>query len=60
MSTVINLVSADSQLVQLVRETGVPCVVVSRDALTESRAAGAKQPAVLIVDLREERRSLRR
>ena len=53
MSTVINLVSADPQLVQLVREGGVPCVVVSRDALNDMAAAGAKQPAVLIVDLRE-------
>lgn len=54
MSTVINLVSADPQLVQLVRETGVPCVVVSRDALNGLAAAGAKQPAVLVIDLRED------
>lgn len=54
MSTVINLVSADPQLVQLVRETGVPCVVISRDALNGLAAAGAKQPAVLVVDLRED------
>ena len=54
MSTVINLVSADPQLVQLVRETGVPCVVVSRDALNGLAALGAKQPAVLIIDLRDE------
>jgi pilus assembly protein CpaE len=54
VSTVINLVSADPQLVQLVREAGVPCVVVSRDALNEMAVAGAKQPAVLIVDLRDE------
>ena len=38
MSTVINLVSSDPQLAQLVRETGMPCVVVSRDALMTSRS----------------------
>jgi len=54
VSTVINLVSADPQLVQLVRETGVPCVVISRDGLNNLAVAGAKQPAVLIVDLRDE------
>jgi pilus assembly protein CpaE len=54
VSTVINLVSADPHLVQLVREAGVPCVVVPRDALHDMAASGAKQPAVLIVDLRDE------
>lgn len=54
MSTVINLVSADPQLVQLLRETGVPCTVVSRDALNDMAGPGAKQPAVLVVDLRED------
>ena len=54
MSTVINLVSADPHLVQLVRETGVPCVVISRDGLNGLAAAGAKQPAVLIIDLRDD------
>jgi pilus assembly protein CpaE len=54
MSTVINLISGDSQLVQLVRETGVPCVVLTPDALTELAHPGVKQPAVLIVDLRHE------
>jgi pilus assembly protein CpaE len=54
MSTVINLVSSDPHIVQLVREAGVPCVVIARDALNEMAAAGAKQPAVLIVDLRDE------
>lgn len=52
MSTVINLVTADPQLVQLVRETGLPCVVISREALNALAAATAKQPPVLIVDLR--------
>lgn len=54
MSTVLNLVSTDPQLVQLVRETGVPCVVISADALTELAGAGVKQPAVLVVDLRDD------
>lgn len=54
MSTVINLISSDNQLVQLVRETGIPCVLVQRDALTDMASPGAKQPAVLIVDLRDE------
>src|SRR5829696_7223198 len=54
MSTVINLISGDSQLVQLVRETGVPCVVLSPDALSELAQPGVKQPAVLVVDLRKE------
>jgi pilus assembly protein CpaE len=54
VSTVINLVSSDPQLVQLVREAGVPCVVVSKDALTEMAGVGTKQPAVLIVDLRQD------
>ncbi len=55
MSTVINLVSGDSQLVQLVRETGVPCVVgLARRAHGAWPAAGAKQPAVLVLDLRDE------
>lgn len=52
MSTVITLVSPDSQLVQLVRETGVPCVVVSAEALTDLANPGAKQPGVLMIDLR--------
>jgi pilus assembly protein CpaE len=54
MSTVINLISGDPQLVQLVRETGVPCVVLSPDALSELAQPGVKQPAVLVIDLRNE------
>lgn len=54
MSTVLNLISSDPQLVQLVRESGVPCVVIGKDALSDLAAAGAKQPAVLIIDVREE------
>lgn len=54
MSTVINLVSSDPQLVQLVRETGVPCVVLPADGVSQLAQPGVKQPAVLIVDLRNE------
>jgi pilus assembly protein CpaE len=51
---VISLVSSDPQLVQLVRETGVPCVVVSRDTLNGLAEVGSKQPTVLVIDLRDE------
>ena len=54
MSTVINLVSGDPQLVQLVRATGVPCVLVSRDSLNGLADVGTKQPSVLVIDLRED------
>ena len=56
MSTVINLVSSDPQLVQLVRETGVPCVVISAETLATLAHEGAKQPAVLVLDLRQDKR----
>ena len=56
MSTVINLVSSDPQLVQLVRETGVPCVVISAEILASLAQEGAKQPAVLVLDLRQDKR----
>jgi pilus assembly protein CpaE len=36
------------------RETGLPCVVVSRDALPELAHPTAKQPPVLVVDLRDQ------
>ncbi len=54
MSSVLNLISGDSHLVQLVRETGVPCVVLPVDALSQLAQPGVKQPAVLIFDLRNE------
>ena len=54
MSTVIHLVSADPHLAQLMRETGMPFSVVPRDALSGLASAGAKQPAALVVDLRQE------
>jgi pilus assembly protein CpaE len=54
VSTVINLVSADPQLVQLMREVAGTCAVISRDALNGLASPGAKQPAVLVIDLRED------
>lgn len=54
MSTSIHLISQDPQLVQLVRETGIPCEVFALDVLPEMASAGATQPGVLIVDLRGE------
>ena len=56
VSTVINLVSSDPQLVQLMRETGVPCVVVPTEVVAELAQPGVKQPAVLVLDLRETKR----
>lgn len=54
MSTIISLLSSDAQLLQLMRETGIPCVTVSMEGLTNLAQAGAKQPGLLVVDIREE------
>lgn len=54
MSTIISLVSSDGQLQQLVREAGMPCALLSADALVNLAQGGAKQPALLVVDLREQ------
>ncbi len=54
MSTVIKLVSSDPQLAQVVRETGMPVVVVSADALGMLAQANATQPDVLVVDVRDD------
>jgi pilus assembly protein CpaE len=54
VSSVINLVSGDPQLLQLLRETGVSCVAISSDTLSNLAAAGAKQPAVVVIDLRHD------
>ena len=56
MSAVIKLVTSDAQLAQLVRDTGMPCSVVAREALPALAQPGAAQPDVLIVDLRGQRR----
>ena len=54
MSTIISLVSSDTQLLQLMRETGMPCVLLSADALTNLAQGGAKQPGLLVLDLRDQ------
>lgn len=53
MSTIISLVSSDPQLVQLLRETGTPCVTVSLEALSGLAQPEATQPGLLVLDLRE-------
>ena len=52
LSAVIKLVTSDAQLAQLVRDTGMPCSVVAREALSALAQPGGAQPDVLIVDLR--------
>jgi pilus assembly protein CpaE len=52
VSTVIKLVSSDAQLAQMLRETGMQCVAVSREALSGLAQPGARQPEVLVLDLR--------
>jgi pilus assembly protein CpaE len=54
LSTIISLVSSDAQLLQLIRETGMPCVSLPVDALSGLAQGGAKQPGLLVVDLREQ------
>jgi pilus assembly protein CpaE len=49
------LFSADPQLAQLLRETAVPSAVVARDRLSELANPTARQPAVVMVDLRDEK-----
>jgi pilus assembly protein CpaE len=52
VSAVIKLISSDPALGQLVRDAGMPCSVVTREALTALAQVSAAQPNVLIVDLR--------
>jgi pilus assembly protein CpaE len=54
VSTGIKLVTSDSQLVQLVDQAGVRCTQLAPEALTALARAGAAQPDVLIVDLRQQ------
>ena len=49
----IKLVSADPQLTQLVRESGIPFSAIPPEALSNLAQPGAVQPQVLIVDLRQ-------
>jgi len=50
---VIKLVSADPQLTQLVRESGLPFSAIPPEALSNLAQPSAVQPQVLIVDLRQ-------
>jgi pilus assembly protein CpaE len=52
LSAVIKLVTSDAQLGQLVRDTGMRCAIVAREALSTLAQPGTTQPDVLIVDLR--------
>jgi pilus assembly protein CpaE len=52
LSAVIKLVTSDTQLAQLVRDTGTPCSVVARETLSTLAQPGGAQSPVLIVDLR--------
>jgi pilus assembly protein CpaE len=52
LSAVIKLISSDPSLGQLVRDAGMPCSVIGRDALSALAQAGGVQPNVLVVDLR--------
>ena len=50
--SVVKLISSDAQLVQLVRDTGIPCSIVPREALSALAQPGGAQPPVVVVDLR--------
>jgi pilus assembly protein CpaE len=54
VSTIISLISADPQLVHLMRETGMPCVTVELDALASLAQPEATQPGLLVLDLRDD------
>jgi pilus assembly protein CpaE len=54
VSAVIKVVGSDPQLMRLLRETGMPCVAAPREGLSSLAHAGAVQPAVLVVDLRDQ------
>jgi pilus assembly protein CpaE len=48
----INLVSADPQLAQLLRETGSRCIALPSEALSALTHRGTQQPDLLVLDLR--------
>lgn len=52
MSKIISVVSTDSQLLQSFRETGMPCVPLSGDALSALAEAGSRHLDLLVIDLR--------
>lgn len=47
MTTVIKLVSSDAQLAQILRETGMQCVAVPRDALNALAQTPLMSPSKL-------------
>jgi len=51
---VIKLVSSDARLAQSLRETGMECVVVPREALSSLAQPGAHQPEMVVLDLRND------
>jgi len=53
-SAVIKLIGSDPQLMRLLRDTGLACVTAPRDAIAALAHSNAAQPAVLVVDLREQ------
>jgi pilus assembly protein CpaE len=54
VSAVIKLIGSDPHLMRLLRETGLPLVSAPREAIAGLAHPGAAQPAVLVVDLREQ------
>jgi len=54
VAAVIKFIGTDPHLMRLLRDTGLPCVTAPREALTGLAHANAAQPAVLVVDLRDQ------
>ena len=52
LPALIQLITSDDQLSQLVRDTGMACSALAREALSAIAQPGAAQPDVLIADLR--------
>lgn len=55
MSPVIQFVGSDAHVTRLLRDSGLPVVSASRDVLPALAHPSASQPAVLVIDLREQR-----
>jgi pilus assembly protein CpaE len=54
VSAVIKLIGSDPHLMRLLRETSLPVVSAPRDAILGLSHPGVAQPAVLVVDLRDQ------
>ena len=52
LPALIQLITSDDELSQLVRDTGMACSALAREALPAIAQPGAVQPEVLIADLR--------